>query len=76
MDTDRKLIKFSAATGFSVVLEFGTIEKMKEYEEKIKNSGLQCETIPSFNLNFDQADLFMDMRSPECIAQFDLEDWI
>jgi|TARA_B100000809_G_scaffold193370_2_gene192312 hypothetical protein len=76
MDTDRKLIKFSAATGFSVVLEFGTIEKMKEYEEKIKNAGLQCETIPSFNLNFDQADLFMDMRSPECIAQFDLEDWI
>ena len=75
MDTDRKLIKFSAATGFSVVLEFGTIEKMKEYEEKIKNAGLQCETIPSFNLNFDQADLFMDMRSPECIAQFDLEDW-
>ena len=49
---------------------------MKEYEEKIKNAGLQCETIPSFNLNFDQADLFMDMRSPECIAQFDLEDWI
>ena len=76
MDTDRKLIKFSAATGFSVVLEFGTIEKMKEYEEKIKNAGLQCETIPSCNLNFDQADLFMDMRSPECIAQFDLEDWI
>ena len=76
MDTDRKLIKFSAATGFSVVLEFGTIEKMKEYEEKIKNAGLQCEIIPSFNLNFDQADLFMDMRSPECIAQFDLEDWI
>ena len=76
MDIDRKLIRFSATTGFSVVLEFGTIEKMKEYEEKIKNAGLQCETIPSFNLNFDQADLFMDMRSPECIAQFDLEDWI
>ena len=76
MDTDRKLIKFSAATGFLVVLEFGTIEKMKEYEEKIKNAGLQCETIPSFNLNFDQADLFMDLRSPECNSQFDLEDWI
>ena len=76
MDTDRRLIRFSATTGFSVVLEFGNIEEMKEYEEKIKNAGLQCETIPSFNLNFDQADLFMDMRSPECIAQFDLEDWI
>ena len=76
MDTDRRLIRFSATTGFSVVLEFGNIEEMKKYEEKIKNAGLQCETIPSFNLNFDQADLFMDMRSPECIAQFDLEDWI
>ena len=76
MDTDRKLIKFSASTGFSVVLEFGNIEEMKEYEDKIKNSGLQCEIIPSFNFNFDQADLFMDMRSPECRSQFDLEDWI
>ncbi|MBT3185349.1 MAG: hypothetical protein HOI59_12280 [Nitrospina sp.] len=76
MNTDRKLIRFSAATGFSVVLEFGTIEKMKTYEEKIKNAGLQCKTIPDFSLNFDEADLFMDLRSPECSAQFDLEDWI
>ena len=51
-------------------------EEMKEYEDKIKNSGLQCEIIPSFNFNFDQADLFMDMRSTECRSQFDLEDWI
>jgi len=76
MDSDRKLIRFSATTGFSVVLEFGNIEEMSEYEEKIKNAGLQCKTIPDFNLNFDQADLFMDLRSPECRAQFDLEDWI
>ena len=76
MDTDRKLIKFSAATGFLVVLEFGTIEKMNEYDEKIKNAGLHCEIIPNFNLNFDQSDLFMDLRSPECNSQFDLEDWI
>ena len=76
MDTDRRLIRFSATTGFSVVLEFGNIEEMKEFEEKIKNAGLQCKTIPDFNLNFDQADLFMDMRSPECIEQFDLEDWL
>ena len=76
MDTDRKLIKFSAATGFLVVLEFGTVKEMKEYEEKIKNAGLQCEVIPNFHLNFDQADLFMDLRSPECNSQFDLEDWI
>lgn len=59
-----------------MVLEFGSIEVMKEYEDRIKESGLQCETIASFNLNFDQADLFMDMRSPVCQSQFDLEDWI
>jgi hypothetical protein len=76
MSTDRKLIRFSAATGFSVVLEFGNTEEMKNYEEKIKDAGLKCENIPDFNLNMDQADLFMDMRSRECREQFDLDDWI
>ena len=56
--------------------EVGELEKKKEYEEKIKNAGLQCETIEDFNLNMDQADLFMDLRSLECREQFDLEDWI
>jgi hypothetical protein len=76
MNNDRKLIRFTAATGFSVVLEFGNLEGKKDYEKKIKNAGLQCETIADFNLNMDQADLFMDLRSPECREQFDLEDWI
>ncbi len=76
MDNDRKLIRFPASTAFSVVLEFGNTEEMKEYIEKIKNAGLQCEIIADFNLNFDQADLFMDMRSRECREQFDLDDWI
>jgi hypothetical protein len=76
MDTDRKIIKFSAATGFLVVLEFGNIEEMKKYEDLIKNAGLECEIIPEFSLNFDQADLFMDLRSRECREQFDLDDWI
>lgn len=76
MKTDRKLIRFSAATGFSVVLEFPNIEEMQDYQEKIKNAGLQCKVIPDFNLNFDEADLFMDLRSPECRVQFDIEDWI
>ncbi len=76
MDNDRKLIRFSASTAFSVVLEFGNTEEMKKYVEKIKNAGLQCEIIADFNLNFDQADLFMDMRSRECREQFDLDDWI
>tara|TARA_Y100001960_G_C14094246_1_gene549775 strand:- start:82 stop:312 length:231 start_codon:yes stop_codon:yes gene_type:complete len=76
MTNNRKLIKFSSATGFSVVLEFDNLEEMKEYENRIKEAGLQCDLIANFNLNFDQADLFMDMRSLECRAQFDLEDWI
>lgn len=59
-----------------MVLEFGSIKEKSEYEEKIKNAGLKCETIKDFDLNFDQADLFMDMRSIECREQFDLDDWI
>lgn len=76
MNDERKLIKFNASTGFSVVLEFGNSKEKTAYEEKIKNAGLKCETIKDFNLNFDNADLFMDMRSPECREQFDLDDWI
>jgi len=76
MDDERKIIKFIAATGFTVVLEFGNNEEMNKYQNKIKGADLKCETIPTFNINFDQADLFMDMRSPECKAQFDIDDWI
>ncbi|MBT5027586.1 MAG: hypothetical protein HOL15_10045 [Nitrospinaceae bacterium] len=76
MNSDRKILQFSAATGFLVVLEFGNIEEMKEYEDKITHAGLKCKTLENFSFNFDQADLFMDMRSPDCRAQFDLEDWI
>ena len=76
MSNDRKLIRFNASTGFSVVLEFGNTEEMKEYEEKIKAAGLECNHLEDFNFYFDQADLFMDMRSLECREQFDLDDWI
>jgi hypothetical protein len=76
MNNERKLIRFKASTGFSVVLEFVNNEEMLAYEVQIKNAGFECETIKDFNLNFDQADLFMDMRSPECREQFDLNDWI
>ncbi|MBT5469778.1 MAG: hypothetical protein HOK41_04160 [Nitrospina sp.] len=76
MSTERKIIKFGASTGFTVVLEFGNEAEMTEYSNKIKNAGLKCEIIASFNVNFDEADLMMDMRSPECRAQFDIEDWI
>ena len=53
MNTERKLIKFGASTGFTVVLEFGNDAEMVEYRNKIENAGLQCETIADFNLNFD-----------------------
>ena len=76
MDTERKIIKFGASTGFTVVLEFGNDTEMLEYRNKIENAGLNCETITNFNMNFDEADLFMDMRSLECREQFDIDDWI
>ena len=76
MDNDRKIIKFGASTGFTVVLEFGSDTEMLEYRNKIEKAGLNCEIITSFNMNFDEADLFMDMRSFECREQFDIDDWI
>ncbi len=76
MSAERKILKFGASTGFTVVLEFGDEVEMLQYRKKIEDAGLNCETIPDFNLNFDQADLFMDMRSIECRSQFDIEDWI
>ncbi len=73
---ERYILQFKAATGFTVVLEYSNLEKMKENQDKIESADLECERLEKFNVKFDQADLFMDMRSPECIAQFDLDDWI
>jgi len=72
----RFLLQFVAATGFKVVLEFGGEDSLSENIERVEGAGLKWERLSDFNLNFDQADLFMDMRSPECIEQFDLEDWL
>ena len=76
MSEKRYLLQFLAATGFKVVLEFGGEKILSENIERVQEAGLVWERLSDFNLNFDQADLFMDMRSPECIAQFDLEDWL
>ena len=76
MSEKRYLLQFLAATGFKVVLEFGGEKILSENIERVKEAGLVWERLADFNLNFDQADLFMDMRSPECIEQFDLEDWL
>jgi hypothetical protein len=72
----RYLLQFKAATGFKVVLEFGGEEELNQNIERVKEANLTWEKLLDFNLNFDQADLFMDMRSSECIEQFDLEDWL
>lgn len=73
---ERFIIRFRAATGFSVVLEYGNAEAMDKDRRKIEEAGLTCERIGKFTTQFDQADLYMDMRSPECQVQFDLDDWI
>jgi hypothetical protein len=72
----RYLMQFKAATGFKVVLEFGDEDELNHNIERVKEADLTWEKLSDFNLNFDQADLFMDMRSSECIEQFDLEDWL
>ena len=72
----RFLLKFSAANGFTVVLEFLGMKDLENFEKQIVGAGLKCERLEKFNVKFDKADLLMDMRSPVCIAQFDLEDWI
>ncbi|MGV7221035.1 MAG: hypothetical protein ACQ9MH_05905 [Nitrospinales bacterium] len=73
---ERFLLKFSAANGFIVVLEFLGMKDLESFEARIKGAGLKCERLEKFNVKFDKADLLMDMRSAVCIAQFDLEDWI
>ena len=76
MPDPRYILKFQAATGFVVVLEYRNLEELDTIQKKIEEAGISCERLQDFNLNFDQSDLYMDMRSPECIAQFDLDDWI
>jgi len=76
MSDERYILSFKAATGFHVVLEYGGLEELEEVQKKVEDAGLTCERLKEYNPRFDQADLFMDMRSPECIAQFDLDDWL
>jgi hypothetical protein len=76
MSDERYILSFKAANGFHVVLEYRGPEELEAVQKKIENAGLTCEQLKDYNVRFDQADLFMDMRSPECIAQFDLDDWI
>jgi len=72
----RFIIKFIAANGFTVVLEVGSVERLGKIQKKIEDAGLKFDLIPSFDINFDESDLYMDLRSPVCNTQFDLEDWL
>ena len=72
----RYILKFAAATGFMVVLEFIDMKHLEGYRSRIVEAGLKCEQLEKFDVKFDQADLLMDLRSPICAAQFDLEDWL
>ncbi|HAX45317.1 MAG TPA: hypothetical protein DCX78_00620 [Nitrospina sp.] len=72
----RYLLEFEAASGFKVVLEFGGEDSLNLNRERIEEAGLNWRRLPNFNVNFDSADLFMDMRSPVCASQFDLDDWL
>ncbi len=73
---ERFILKFSAANGFTVVLEFIDMKHLESFQTRIVGAGLKCEQLKKFNVKFDQADLMMDMRSPVCVSQFDLEDWL
>lgn len=70
------ILQFVSHTGLTLVLEFPKEEEMESYKSKIEDAGMKCVRLPKFNVQFDQADFFMDLRSSMCRAQFDLEDWL
>lgn len=74
--SNKNVLKFTTDKGFVVVLEFSGREELDKNISRIEAAGLKYELLSAFRPQFDHADLFMDMRSPECAAQFDLEDWL
>ena len=73
---ERFILEFKASASLKLVLEFPDIEELKQYQARIEGEGLKCIRLQKFNPQFDQADFFMDLRSPVCRAQFDLEDFL
>jgi hypothetical protein len=71
----RYILKFLAGA-FVLVLEYSSAERLEGDRVRVDEAGLEYEILEKFNVKFDKADLFMDLRSPVCIAQFDLEDWL
>lgn len=74
--SNKSVLKFTTTNGFVIVLEFPGPEELEKNKSQIEAAGLKCEYLSMFRPQFDHADLFMDMRAPECAAQFDLEDWL
>ena len=72
---ERFILKFIAGA-FVLVLEYSSAERLEADRARVEDAGLEYEILEKFNVKFDKADLFMDLRSPVCIAQFDLEDWL
>ena len=72
---ERFILKFIAGA-FVLVLEYSSAERLEEDRARVEDAGLEYEILEKFNVKFDKADLFMDLRSPVCIAQFDLDDWL
>ncbi len=70
------LLKFKAANGFVIVLQFKGSEDLKVKQDEIKSAGLECQQLSKFNPIFDSADFFIDMRNPGFVANFDVEDWV
>ncbi len=73
---ERFLLEFKANERFRVVLECKTKEQFEEYTAKVEAEDLKWERLYNWNAQFDEADLYVDFRHPECEAQFDLEDFI
>lgn len=70
------LLRFKAANGFQIVLQFKKSEDLIDREKEIESAGLECQRLTGFNPVLDDADMFIDMRNPGFAASFDLEDWL
>ncbi len=76
MADQRYILGFRAVNRLYVVIEFGEQGEWDESYKKIEAAGLSVKTLESFEPKFDEVDLYIDMRSWQCRAQFNLDDLI
>ena len=72
----RYILEFNATRAFKIVLEFPNPEELREYEERIADAGRESKRLYKWSTQFETADLFMDLQSPICRAQFDLDEYL